>query len=89
MRNDQKVPMLSKVIIFIICFIIIYPVLIFWVGPLSYEHSHFWESLSSFFGDQDLEGFIMICLAIANFIIAAVMYNIILRIIERRKLTKK
>lgn len=55
-----------------------------WVGPLSYHHTGFWEKAAKFFGDNDLEGFILMSLALINLVLAICFCWFTVRAIERR-----
>jgi len=79
----KRLPAGLKIFIFTASLIIFFFCLQ-WLGPLSYEHSHFWEAAAGLFGDTDLEGFIMMSLGLLNLLLAAIAYRIIVRKIEKR-----
>lgn len=81
--ETKRLPAGLKIFIFAASLIVFF-FFLQWLGPVSYEHSHFWEAAAGMFGDTDLEGFIMMSLGLFNLVLAIIAYRIIIRQIEKR-----
>lgn len=81
--ETKRLPAGLKIFIFAASLIVFF-FFLQWLGPVSYEHSHFWEAAAGMFGDTDLEGFIMMSLGLFNLVLAIIAYRVIVRKIEKR-----
>lgn len=81
--ETKRIPAGFRIAIFAVSFLVFFFILQ-WAGPVSYQHSGFWEKAAKILGDHDLEGFILMSLGLINLVLAIFFYWCTVRIIERR-----
>lgn len=81
--ENKRIPAGLRIAIFVVSILVFFFILQ-WAGPVSYRHSGFWEKTAEFFGDSDLEGFILMSMGLINLVLAICFYWFIVRVIEGR-----
>lgn len=73
-----------RLLLYVFCFFLLYPVLMFWLLPLTFERTRLWHNAASFLDVRDFQSFILTTILIVNIVIAYAIYYAIKLVLELR-----